>query len=75
MKKFKNAAFITLSALLILGLLAIGPWCWQYSVNSWLGYFHKPETFTFLLACIPALFLAPFTIPVTVVTWLLMMFL
>lgn len=29
----------------ILGLLIIGPACLHYTVNFWLGYAHKPQSF------------------------------
>jgi prepilin-type N-terminal cleavage/methylation domain-containing protein len=31
--------------LFILGMLFIGPACLHYTVNFWLGYQHKPQSF------------------------------
>jgi hypothetical protein len=56
---------------------AIGALCWPYSINSWLNYFGKPSMIVWwqgaLLGFVPVLGQA--SIPIAVITWILMMFL
>lgn len=56
---------------------AIGAFLWPYSLNTWLHFFGKPEIVVWwhgaLLGFCP--FIGQATIPVAVVTWILMLFL
>lgn len=64
--------------LIIMAVCAlIGAFLWPYSLNAWLAFFGKPETIVWwhgaLLGFCPVIGQA--TIPVAVVTWILMLFL
>lgn len=55
----------------------VGAFLWPYSINSWLVFFNKPATVVWwhgaILGFCP--FIGQVTIPVAVVTWILMLFL
>jgi hypothetical protein len=68
--------FLIIAACLGVNAL-IGSLCWPYVVNSWLGYFHKDAHIVWwqgmLISFVPGL--GQLAIPLTIVTWLLMIFL
>ncbi len=55
----------------------IGAMLWPYTINTWLVYFNKPPVFTWyygaLLGFVP--YIGQLTIPLAVLTWIIMMFL
>lgn len=55
---------------------AVGAICWPYSINAWLVFFHKPPVVVWwhgvLLGFCP--FIGQASIPVAVITWILMLF-
>ncbi len=55
----------------------IGAVLWPYTINTWLVYFGKQPVFTWyygaILGFIP--FIGQLTIPLSVITWIAMMFL
>jgi hypothetical protein len=64
--------------LAVLGInFIIGSFCWPYVINSWLVYFGKnAQIFWYhglLISCVPGI--GQLALPLTVVTWLLMLFL
>ena len=67
------------AAFLIVLLLcaAVGAFLWPYSINTWLHFLGKPEVIVWwhgvLLGFCPVI--GHMTIPVAVVTWILMLFL
>lgn len=54
----------------------IGAFCWTYTINTWLNYFHKPNHINLfqgaLLGVVPLL--GQFSLPASFITWILMMF-
>lgn len=63
--------------LVVLSLSGIvGAFCWPYSINTWLVYFHHAPKLVWwqgaLLGYVP--FLGQASIPVAVITWILMLF-
>ena len=65
--------------LLIVGLLSfiVGGFLWTYTINSWLAYVGKEPGIVFwqggLIGLVP--YLGQVSIPVAVITWILMLFL
>lgn len=62
--------------ILVIGAI-LGAWLWPYSLNTWLEYLGKAPVVVWwhgvILGLIP--FTGPLTIPVAVITWILMLFL
>lgn len=67
--------FIIVIALLSISGI-IGGFCWPYSINTWLEFFGKDPSIVywhgFVLGYVP--WLGQASIPVAVITWILMMF-
>lgn len=67
--------------ILIVALLSvsgiIGGFCWPYSLNAWLEFFGKDPSVVywqgFVLGYVPGL--GQMSIPVAVITWIMMLFL
>ena len=67
---------IVVLIILVLSSL-LGAWLWPYSINTWLVFLHRPPCVVgwqgALLGFCP--FLGQATVPVAVITWILMLFL
>lgn len=55
----------------------IGGFCWTYSINAWLDFFNKDGGIVFWQGCLLGFvpYLGQASIPVAVITWILMLFL
>lgn len=63
-----------LLVLFIIGIVSIGPICWHWDVNTWLGWAHKPQTFGWFPSIVCAIVGCVLTIPLTVLTWIVTFF-
>ena len=75
MKSQKGFTLIELLVVLFFfGLLAIGPACLHYTMNFWLVYLHKPQTFGWGWSLLGIPFFE-LSVPAAVITFLLGFFL
>jgi hypothetical protein len=68
-----SAISVVIISLLL--VLACGG-CWEYTINTWLIYFHKSSQFHYWQGCLISIVpgLGQVSIILAVVTWILMMF-
>ena len=61
--------------IVVLILALVGGFCWTYTINTWLLFLGKVAILKFWQGMILGVLLNGLTIPATVITWILMLFL